>query len=380
MDKGKEKISKSGKWESLGGDIRMYLPTRSLYAVKSFRYLGIPNLFHCYGPISEREARRLLPSTIEDWKAMHAGKGKKAEKTIADVIPLFLKYESPKNRQRTQDNHRQIFSEINLFFGDLRLSELDEEVYHDRLEGTVKPEKTRLAEERKKERRGARPRKTFNYLAVHLNILMNYSYRKKYTSHLVKLPLTDEYKQAGRVIDHKTAQRLFEELEEEAKDVFMLSYNACMRRNEGLLLTWDRFDRETGLITLRPEDVKTGSRTKKGRSLYVADWIRLRLIARFERQRHLNSPWVFPSPKNPAKPQRSINTAWTGAKRRAGVTGRLRWHDLKHSGIDYLLNICGHDVRKVSEYVGTSVRTLQRVYNHTRPEHTREIGQAIRFD
>ncbi len=372
---------KKTNWKNLGGGLRVYVPSKAIYAVKAFRYLGIPNLHHCFGPISEREARRLLPSTIEQWKQMNLNKEGNAEKTVSQVIPLFLKYETPRNRRtRTIQNHHEIFAEIDQFFGDLRIGELNEETYHDRLEGVVKPAKAHQAEQRRLERKGGTPRKTFDYLAVKINQLHRYAYGKKFTTHLMKIRLSKENAPGGRAIDHKTAQMLFDHMSEEGKDLYALAYGACMRRDEGLLLTWDRFDLATGLITLRPQDVKTGSRTGKGRKIYVNEWIRLRLVARFERQQHLNSQWVFPSPSDPSRPQRSIKTAWAGAKRRAGITGKLRWHDLKHSGIDYLLNICGRDVRKVSEYVGTSVRTLQRVYNHTQPEHTREIGEAIRFD
>jgi len=374
-------VEESKNWKNLGGGLRVYLPSKAIYAVKAFRYLKIPNLHHCYGPISEREARRLLPSTIEQWKEMNLNKNINAEKTVSEVIPLFLKYETPRNRrERTIENHHQNFAEIDQFFGDLKMSELTEETYFDRLEGVIKPEKARQAEQRKKERKGGVPRKTFDYLAVKINQLHRYAYNKKFTTHLLKIRLTEGNTPGGRAIDHATAKKLFSHMSEEAKDLYALAYGACMRKDEGLLLTWERFDLVTGLVTLRPEDVKTGSRTKKGRKFYVNEWIRLRLVARFARQAHLNSPWVFPSPLNPLKPQRSIKTAWLGAKRRAGITGKLRWHDLKHSGIDYLLNIVGLDVRKVSEFVGTSVRTLQRVYNHTQPEHTREVGQAIRFD
>jgi len=379
-----DRSDKKSNWKNLGGGLRLYIPAKTIYAVKAFRYLGIPPLSHCYGPISEREARRLLPATIEKWKEMHlnlgaAEKGSNGEKTIAEIIPLFLKYETPKKRKRTQENHRQIYADIGRFYGDLKFSDLTEEIYDDRLEETVKPEKARQAEERIAGGRGGRARKTFVYLAVHLNALARWAHRKKHTPQLVKIPLADEYGKPGRAIDHETARALFREMNEDGKDMYALGYQVCMRRNEALKLSWERFDLKTGKITLRPEDVKTGSRTKRGRELIVGDEVLQRFRARYERQAGLNSPWVFPSPRDPQKPQSSVKTAWTAAKRRAGIQGRLRWHDLRHSGLTYLLLVCGQDIVKVSEYVGTSARTLQRVYLHARPEHTREVGEAIRF-
>lgn len=369
---------KKSDWKNLGEGLRLYIPSKTVYAVKGFRYLGIPNLFESMGQISEREARRKLPEMIEAWKKKNLEGGK----TIGELVPLFLKYETPKNRRkRTIENHQMIFEEIARFFGDIQLSEFGEEIYFDRIETVVKKEKALEAEQRKLERKGGVPRTTFNYLAVHMNMLTKYAYKRKWVAHQVKIPLTDnKTTRAGRAIDHATAQRLFDHMTDEAKDMYCLSYVNCMRKDEGLKLTWDRFDLKSGLITLRPEDVKTGSRTMRGRQFIVADWVRKRFIARLERQRHLKSPWVFPSPLNPSKNQGSNKTAWNAAKRRAGIEGRLRWHDLRHSGISYLILVCGMDIAKVSEFVGTSVRTLQRVYLHSRPEHTKEVGQAIRLE
>lgn len=365
-------------WKNLGGGLRVYLPSKTIYAVKAFRYLGIPNLYECLGQISEREARRKLPEVIEEWKQKNLDK--ESAKTIGDLIPDFLKYETPKKRRkRTIDNHKLAFADIDKYLGDILWSDFGEEIYFDRLE-EVKRDKARIAEERRKNRKGGAQRKTFDYLAVAMNMLSKYAYKKKMISHHVKIPLLDELGRVGRAIDHQTAQDLYSHMTEDAKDMYCLSYVNCMRKDEGMLLTWERFDLKTGLITLRPEDVKTGSRTKRGRQIIVADWVRERFIARYEQQKLLNSPWVFPSPRNPMNPQRSIKTAWKGAKRRAGITGRLRWHDLRHSGISYLIHVCKLDIVKVSEFVGTSVRTLQRVYLHTRPEHTKEVGQAIRLE
>lgn len=367
------------EWKNLGGGLRIYLPSKSIYAVKSFRYLGIPNLHHSFGPISEREARRMLPATIESWKSMHqGGLSKSVVKTVGEVIPLFLKYETPKNRRvRTIQNHHSILREVDLYFGDLLLDDPNfEDSYFDRLQ-TVKTDKARIAEERRLHRKGGIERKKFDYLAVYLNIVMGYAYRKKFCTHRIKIPFIDKKTPTGRAIDLATAKALYEEMSEESKDIYMLAFMSCMRRNEGLRLTWDRFDLKTGLITLNPDDVKTGSRTNKGRSFFVRPEVLERFRLRYERQKYLNSPWVFPSPRNPSKPQGAIKKAWATAKRRVGISGKLRWHDLRHSGISYLINECKWPINDVSQFVGTSSRILQQIYIHTQPEHTRGVAMAI---
>lgn len=382
MSKGN--ISKDGKWMNLGGDLHKYISAETIHAKKSFRHLRIPSLSHSFGNLSEREARRKLPEIIEAWKKYHLtgeessvairfGKGK----TISEVCDEFEHYELPKReRARTRENIRNNLRDMRGAFGKIQVGSFSEEIYFDRLE-TFKQKKARDAEKRRKEKKGGTERKTFDYLAVQTNTVMRYALKKKYIRFPLKIPFTDPKARAGRAITHEEAKSLYATMNDDSRDIYALCYGSCMRRNEALLLEWDRFELKTGLLTLRPEDVKTGSRTGKGRQFFVAAWVLDRLRARWLRQKHLGSPWVFPSPINPKEPQRTVKTAWRLAKRRVGIKGRLRWHDLRHSGISYLLLEKGVDPIKVSEFVGTSLRTIQKVYLHSRAEHTRGVGEAL---
>lgn len=383
----KGNISKDGKWKNLGGDLHLYIPSETIHVKKTFRHLQIPALNHSFGKVTEREARRKLPETIEAWKKyqisgeetlanVRFGKGKK----ISELCNEFERYEVPKReRPRTRENIITILKDVREGFGNIQLANFSEEIYFDRLE-MFKIKKARAFEKRKQEKRGGIQRKKFDYLAIQINTLMNYALKKKYIRHPIKIAFKDPKAKAGRAISQEQAKVLFNEMSDDGKDVFALCYNCCMRRNEALFLEWERIDLKTGLLVLRPEDVKTGSKTLKGRQFFVAEWILQRLRARWERQKNLGSPWVFPSSKDPREPQKSVKKGWNAAKRRAGMKGQLRWHDLRHSGISHLLLEKRIDPIKVSEFVGTSLRTIQKVYLHSTAEHTRGVSEALVFE
>lgn len=380
----KGKISKDGKWMNLGGDLHKYIAAGTIHAKKSFRHLMLPNLNHSFGKVTEREARRKLPEIIQAWKHFHYtgeetlsdvrfGKGKK----VSDVCDEFEHYEVPKReRARTRENIKLILKDIREGFGTIQMAHLNEELYFDRLE-LFKQKKKKDAEKRKREKRGGMERKTFDYLAVQMNTLATYALKKKYIRHPVKIPFKDPKAKPGRAITHDEAKAVFDYMNDDSKDVYALCYGSCMRRNEALLLEWDRVSLTTGLIVLRPEDVKTGSRTGKGRQIFVAAWVLERLRNRWERTKHLGSPWVFPAKDKPAEPQRSVKTAWKAVKRRAGIVGRLRWHDLRHSALSHLIYVRKMPLKDVSDFAGVSVRTLERVYLHSKPEYTRAVGEAL---
>ena len=88
------------------------------------------------------------------------------------------------------------------------------------------------------------------------------------------------------------------------------------------------------------------------------------------------SVWGVPI-RSAMKPASNNKKAWNLAKKRAGIKGRVRWHDIRHSSLSHLLLIKKQNITKVSEYAGVSVRTLQRVYLHSTAEQTKEVGMAL---
>jgi len=68
------------------------------------------------------------------------------------------------------------------------------------------------------------------------------------------------------------------------------------------------------------------------------------------------------------QPIKSIKSAYTAAKRRAGITRRIRMYDFRHAAITNML-ADGADLKSVSQIAGHSrTDTTTKIYQHTNPE------------
>ncbi len=67
------------------------------------------------------------------------------------------------------------------------------------------------------------------------------------------------------------------------------------------------------------------------------------------------------------KPIKCIRVAWNNAKRRAGITRRLRMYDLRHLFVTRAIEL-GADYKTLSEIVGSSPETLRKHYQHVSSE------------
>ncbi|MCP3941670.1 MAG: site-specific integrase [Desulfobacteraceae bacterium] len=62
---------------------------------------------------------------------------------------------------------------------------------------------------------------------------------------------------------------------------------------------------------------------------------------------------------------KSIKTSFAGAKRRAGITRKLRMYDFRHAAITMMLS-SGADLKSVSQIAGHSrTDTTTKIYQHT---------------
>jgi integrase len=223
-------------------------------------------------------------------------------------------------------------------------------------------------------------RTTYNDYVHKMNQVLRYAFNHKMLKHPLKLPAADAVKaNTGRVFTDAELQALWAKMGETMRDQFVLSYECFMRLREVLHLTWERIDLETGKLTLRAEDVKTGSRTGKGRTFFVSPAALARLRARWKARKG-DSPFVFPSRFSPLKPQDESKTAWKGAKRRAKIEKRARWHDIRHTSLTKALLEHKLNPIEVSEYAGVSIRTIQRVYLHSKEEQTRGVSGVLSID
>ena len=100
-------------------------------------------------------------------------------------------------------------------------------------------------------------------------------------------------------------------------DIIRLLLSTGCRKSEIVELRWQEVDGDT----LKLANAKTGPRTV---------FLDAEASAILDRQRKKGSAYVFPSPRDPAKPRYRELLLWYEARRRAGIDD-CRLHDLRHT-------------------------------------------------
>jgi hypothetical protein len=351
--------------------LRFHNPTGFYYVRKTFKRYRIPELFEPLKETTIGKAKAAAEEKIRDhldyWlgeKRSHSDHRFRAT-TINKVIDEILETYTPSQREKTRLQHKLYFGELKAEWGKLDISRFTLMAWTDWLKGF-------------RERKG---RQTYNDYRKHMNIVLNYANQHGHANIGFRLPNPDGKRKARwRVFTDTEIYALHVHMAIDTRDQYVLSYECYMRRLEVLHLSWDRVNLETGEITLRAEDVKTGSQTGKGRSFIASPNARESLRKRKARQleEKVDTPWVFPSPHNEKRAVDQNYTAWRTTKLRAGIKGSARWHDLRHTALSNALLIHKVDITLLSEYAGVSVITLQRVYLHSKAEQTRGAGQVLK--
>ena len=137
-----------------------------------------------------------------------------------------------------------------------------------------------------------------------------------------------------------------------------------LRREEQFQLRWDQVDLETGVVTIPlPKGGKTRHVPLSDQALAI-----LRCFDSF-----LQSPWVFPSPKDPLQhwnPQSLVNHVFMPALVKTGIKDGC-WHTLRHTAASRRI-MAGVDLVSVKEILGhRDIQTTLR-YAHLAPGHLRD--------
>ena len=171
----------------------------------------------------------------------------------------------------------------------------------------------------------------------------------------------EEIARLHRVLDRQTR----DSRREQADIIRLLLLTGC-RRSEILRLRWSEVDRDRLVLA----DGKTGPRI-----------VPLNIQARriLERRPRGGSPFVFPSPRDPALPRSRNLPFWYRARREAGIED-VRLHDLRHTHASHAV-MNGVPVPVVSQLLGHSdVRSTLR-YAHLGDREieaaAERVGQSI---
>lgn len=352
------------EWQKIEKNLFRYVPTGEIWVRKTFDKERLPPLrANTHEVKSLPRARKLAEILIGEWRGKYKA-GIVVGRTVGDVIAEVLRVEVP-NLRAASRKHSAFY-----------LNELRRELGHHAIDDFSRATWATWFDEFRQRKN----RKTFNDYRKDLNFVLRYAYDNRMARHLITIPNPDKSKdKVGRVYSLEEIDRLDAAATTlESQLQLALGYGCGMRKLEALHLEWNRISLDTGLLVLGPEHVKTGSQTGQGRTFFVTKEALELLRAQRSAQdaAGVASGFVFPSPTNSARPISDNKTAWKAMKRRAGIKGRARFHDLRHSRITHLLLTHKLEPIFVSQYVGTSLETIQRVYLHGSPEHTRTVADA----
>lgn len=156
----------------------------------------------------------------------------------------------------------------------------------------------------------------------------------------------------------------------DAADHFQIYLQTGARSSEIRLLKWSDFDADAGRLTRR--------QWKRGGSPLVVP-IGAALIARLNERRTrqrdagIESPWMFPSPRDSSRPlftidRRHIKTACAALKIPYGrdIDGGMTTHDARHTLVTTILEQTG-DIAAAQAISGHSSKTMLIRYAHATP-------------
>jgi len=341
------------------GHIWIDVKTGTYFVRKTFKKEHLNELNRSTGQKTLGKARTRASVMIAEHLSSGGQTIGRGSKRMFEVIEEILRVEMPRKRPATQDQYKRFLAEIKDEWGRAYLNSISLTEFQDWL---VEFKARKLN------------RSTFMDYAKYMNKIFSFAYQRKYVTHRIVFPNPDEAAEEGRVYTRVEITAVYEHMSEDLRDQFTLSLECFMRLREVLKLTWDRVDLVTGAITLRKQDVKTGSKTGKGRTFIASPHALARLQARYAAR--TSDVWVFPSPTEKGPVNQNKKT-WATAKKRAGIKGVAKWHALRHTALTWALLDQKANPLLVSEYAGVSLATIQKVYLHSTAEKTAEVSTAV---
>lgn len=170
----------------------------------------------------------------------------------------------------------------------------------------------------------------------------------------------------GRLILNEEIELLLKHARNDfIRDMITISVEMAMRWSEIRLLTWDRINFKTGVITLRKQDTKT----RRARYPVMTKAVQTLLK---NRKANARGPWVFPSPDNHNEVISKSDEKWQQTKVDAGVD--CRFHDIRHTALTRLFKATSQ-YANICEYAGLSVKEALKTYVKFTHDDMRAIAE-----
>jgi integrase len=360
-------------WVPVSDNLVLHRPSGMFYVRKS--RAGKGRLFKSTGISQKGRAQARADEMISEWlhgKRSATGKVQRVDQAV-EQLEAHLE-EEVRNGDRTEktlEHDRTYLKLLKEWFGDMYLDEIDEDWWTDWVTNV-----------------GRKKGRTLFDVAKYLSKALTFAHRKKWIMRKPKIRNPDKKKRLGDPHIYAQAEILAiaEHADLEMKTQLSLGLLCGNRTKEvrTLELSMIEFkDHEGEMVAVITFPVdKAGAHRGEGRQFMAAprvaallkDWLRTRPVHSFR--------YVFPMITDPNRPQTSVyqNRKWRKLCRKAGIKGRGWFYDLRHTFYTTALLDAREPVQHVSEFGGTSIRTLQKRYLQSGAEKTASVSQAVKFD
>jgi integrase len=407
---------KPKRWESFPDSPGLLRDRRDgTYYIRG-KQKGLRPLFESTHEKKKGKAKTAAKLIVDAWQKKTPAEYKSRNITFGEYAPEALKswlaLPEDKFRKRSKENAQMYIDELVIEIGYARLSDITTQFIMDWV--------TEFQQRKKR-------RKTFRDYVSYISKTLRHAKRSGVLSSVPEFVNPDPKKVTGRVYTRAEMTALLNlaaarvaywrgdacmlprempgngNAQQVMRSLAILAqlrccFNGMMRMRECICAPWSELDLETGKWTLPKERVKTGSKTGQGREFYLPEKP-LALLRQIYKAKDPECPWMFPNPRDPSRPIWSNKSAWKAIKKQAGVLGKARWHDLRHTALTFAL--VGDDQFQVrlqmlskeeqdkikreelvnpllvSKYAGTNIRTIEAVYLKVKAEHTSEVRGAI---
>jgi integrase len=163
-------------------------------------------------------------------------------------------------------------------------------------------------------------------------------------------------------------------------EFYLVALYTGLRRGELVGLCWDRVDFVSNVLTIsRTRDIKglrDSTKTKLIRYIPIHPRVKDILVRLMREQRH--SQYVFTNAKGVPVKVHHLYRYFKRAQERAGLSKRIRVHDLRHTfASQFMMN--GGNIFDLQKVLGhTDIKMTQR-YAHHSPEHLQSSIQYFGF-
>lgn len=308
---------------------------------------------------ARKQAKKLKIKIESDVDPIEAKKKASKVRKFADVVALYQENKLPKLKPKTQLGHNnRIEKKLLPTFGKRYIDDITKE----KVEKFFNQLKTDTPVEA-------------NRCLCLLSVIFEYAIEKELASNNpCKKIVQVEEKPRKRWLSTSDERERFlkavtEEKPNDAYYFFMLLLTSGLRKGEALRLRWQDINFETGEVTLPTTKTEDNQMRTVSRDA-------LNLLAEKRQQPSENSPYVFPSPKNPLQYAEDFRRAWKRIVDRAELTD-FHVHDLRATFASLLVNQ-GQSLFVLRDLLGHSTtRMLDRRYGQNSAEAKRSAADAI---